>query len=59
MITDGWEQGGLNYKLIQGVLNTGFTAFVIGSVIIILAQAITRWVNHRRIPPRETAHIAP
>jgi len=49
MIADGWQQGGWNHRLIQGVLNTAFTVFVIASVIIILAQAITRWINHR--PP--------
>ncbi len=47
MIADGWQQGGMNYRLIQGLLNTGFTLFVIGSVVIIVAQAITRWVNYR------------
>jgi hypothetical protein len=47
MIADGWKLGGLNYKLVQGLLNTGFTAFVIASVVIILAQAVTRWLNYR------------
>jgi len=46
MITDGWHQGGLNHQLIQGTLNTAFTVFVIGSVVIILAQAIARWANY-------------
>jgi carbon starvation protein len=52
MIADGWKLGGLNHRLLQGVLNTGFTALVIASVIIILAQAIARWVNHRPTPTR-------
>jgi carbon starvation protein len=59
MIADGWKQGGLNHALVQGVLNTFFTVFVIGSVIIILAQSITRWVNHRAVQPREAAHVGP
>jgi carbon starvation protein len=54
MVRDGWELGGLNHRLVQGVLNIGFTVFVIGSVIVILAQAITRWVNYRTTVERET-----
>ncbi len=54
MVRDGWELGGLNHRLVQGVLNIGFTVFVIGSVIIILAQAITRWVNYRAIAEHDT-----
>ena len=50
MVADGWKLGGLNAKLIQGVLNIGFTAFVIGSMVVILAQALTRWL--RIGPPR-------
>jgi carbon starvation protein len=45
MIADGWKIGGLNAKLIQGLLNTGFTMLMIGSVIIILSQALTRWLG--------------
>ena len=57
MVADGWKLGGLNSKLVQGLLNIGFTAFVIGSVIVILSQAITRWVNHRAAVAAET--VAP
>ena len=57
MISDGWERGGLNYRLIQGVLNTGFTLLVIGSVVIILAQAITRWVNHRNVATPQSVNV--
>ena len=46
MVNDGWNTGGLNYRLIQGTLNTAFTVLVIGSVVIILAQSITRWANY-------------
>jgi carbon starvation protein len=46
MLADGWKLGGLNTKLIQGLLNIGFTALVIGSMIIILSQAVTRWLAH-------------
>ncbi len=53
MIADGWKLGGLNYKLVQGLLNTGFTVFVIASVLIILAQAVTRWFNYRAPVNRE------
>ena len=53
MIADGWKLGGLNYKLVQGLLNTGFTVFVIASVVIILAQAVTRWFNYRAPVDRE------
>jgi carbon starvation protein len=55
MIADGWKLGGMNPRLIQGVLNTGFTGLVIGSVIVILAQAITRWVNHGTDHARRTS----
>ena len=44
MIVDGWQQGRANARLIQGLLNAGFTALMIGSVVIILSQAITRWL---------------
>ncbi len=50
MLADGWKLGGLNAKLIQGLLNIGFTAFVIGSMIVILAQALTRWVRVAQTP---------
>ncbi|MEX2111913.1 MAG: carbon starvation protein A [Pirellulales bacterium] len=53
MVRDGWELGGLNHRLVQGVLNVGFTVFVIASVIVILAQAITRWVSPRANVERE------
>jgi carbon starvation protein len=46
MIADGWKLGGVNAKLVQGLLNTGFTVFMIGSVVVILAQALTRWLGH-------------
>jgi carbon starvation protein len=49
MVADGWRFGGLHPRLVQGVLNIGFTALVIGSMIIIVAQALTRWLAPR--PP--------
>lgn len=55
MVRDGWSAGGLNHRLVQGVLNIGFTVFVIAAVIVILAQAITRWVNRRPKVERPTA----
>jgi carbon starvation protein len=51
MVADGWKLGGMNYKLVQGLLNIGFTTLVVGSAIIILSQAITRWLAPVR--PRE------
>jgi carbon starvation protein len=55
MLADGWNQGGLNAKLMQGVLNIGFTGLMIGSVIIILSQAITRWLSK---PAKSRADLA-
>ena len=55
MVRDGWAAGGLNHRLVQGVLNIGFTVFVIASVIVILSQAITRWVSYRQRIDRPTA----
>ncbi|MEX0677461.1 MAG: carbon starvation protein A [Pirellulales bacterium] len=43
-IADGWAAGGLNGILLQGVLNAGLIVLMIGSVVIILSQAITRWL---------------
>ena len=57
MIREGWNAGGLNHSLIQGVLNTAFTIFVIGSVVVILAQAIARWINHRNIEQQKTTAV--
>jgi carbon starvation protein len=48
MVADGWKLGGINYKLVQGVLNIGFTALVVGSAIIIVSQAVTVWVGRTR-----------
>ena len=68
MIADGWKQGGLNAQLVRGVLNAGLTAVMIGAIIIILAQAIARWLGPtrpsappvgptiEREPRAETAH---
>ncbi len=42
-IADGWNQGGLNGTLVQGVLNAGLIVLLIGSTIVILSQAVTRW----------------
>ncbi len=50
MIADGWKLGGLNAQLVRGVLNTGLTAAMIGTIVIILAQAVARWLS----PPRPT-----
>ncbi len=55
MIAEGWKLGGLNARLIQGLLNIGFTLLVIGSVVIILSQAVTRWLNHRATREAEVA----
>ena len=55
MLADGWNLGGINAKLIQGLLNIGFTGLMIGSVIIILSQAITRWLSS---PTKSRADLA-
>jgi len=57
MIADGWKLGGMNARLIQGVLNISFTMLMIGSVVIILSQAITRWLNYRAPRPAETTGV--
>jgi carbon starvation protein len=44
-IADGWAKGGLNGTLLQGVLNAGLIVLLVGSVVIILSQAVTRWVG--------------
>ena len=48
MISDGWKQGGLNAQLVRGILNAGLTALMIAAVVVILAQAITRWLSPQR-----------
>jgi len=57
MLADGWKIGGMNQKLIQGVLNIGFTAFVIGSMIVILAQALTRWGRVAQTPSAVVSNV--
>jgi carbon starvation protein len=56
MLTDGWKYGGFHPRLVQGVLNISFTLLVIGSMIIIVSQAVTRWLTQptRRPEPVET-----
>jgi carbon starvation protein len=44
-IADGWAKGGLNGTLLQGVLNAGLIVLLVGAIVIILSQAVTRWVN--------------
>jgi len=46
LVQDGWEKSN-RAMLLQGSLNIFFTLFMIGSVIVILSQAATRWRNHR------------
>src|SRR4029077_991000 len=46
LVADGWQLGGLNVKLVQGLLNIGFTGLMIASVVVILSQALTRWLGH-------------
>ncbi len=57
MLADGWKLGGMNAKLIQGLLNIGFTVFVIGSMIVILAQAVTRWVRVAQSPHAVVSNV--
>jgi carbon starvation protein len=57
MIADGWSIGGLNARLMQGILNIGFTALVIGSAIIIVSQAVTRWLAPIPQPPVPVAEL--
>jgi carbon starvation protein len=47
-MADGWAAGGLNATLVQGVLNSGLIVLMIGSVVIILSQALTRWLAPKR-----------
>ncbi len=56
MVADGWKIGGVNQKLVQGLLNIGFTALVIGSAIVIVSQAVTVWVGRG---PRARVRLAP
>ncbi len=46
-ISDGWAQGGLNATLLQGVLNAGLIVLLIGSIVVITSQAVTRWIAPR------------
>ncbi len=57
MVADGWERGGMNAKLIQGLLNIGFTGLMIGSVIIILSQAISRWLSPAPVAAAKVARV--
>ncbi len=43
MWQDGWKTGN-SYQIVQSGLNIGLIVFLITAVIIILSQAITRWV---------------
>jgi carbon starvation protein len=43
-MSDGWKQGGLNGTLVKGALNAGLVALLIAAVVIILSQAVTRWL---------------
>jgi carbon starvation protein len=43
-ISDGWHAGGLNATLVRGSLNAALVVMMIVSVVIILSQAITRWL---------------
>jgi carbon starvation protein len=43
-IADGWNQGGLNRALVSGSLNAALVALLIGAVVVILSQAVTRWL---------------
>ncbi len=57
MVADGWQLGALNQRLIQGLLNIGFTGLMIASVVVILSQAITRWVVPAPRPPVKVAEL--
>ena len=60
LVMDGWKIGNhslLNPLLIQGVLNIAFTALMIGSVVVILSQAVTRWFNSAFGAPTNTAEV--
>jgi carbon starvation protein len=47
LVRDGWKDE--DYALVaKGVLNGGFTVFVVACVFVILLQAVTRWINHAR-----------
>ncbi len=43
-ISDGWAAGGLNATLVKGGLNAGLIVLMIAAVVIILSQAVTRWI---------------
>ncbi len=44
LVTTGSKTGN-TAMMVTGVLNIFFTVFMIGSVLVILSQAITRWIN--------------
>ncbi len=48
LIISGWQTGD-RAKFITGALNLGFTVFMIGSVLVILSEAVVRWVNPRPV----------
>ena len=47
--------GGLNTMLIQGLLNIGFTLLMIGAAVVIVSQAVTRWLAPRPAAQRAAA----
>ena len=51
LVSDGWKNGN-QAMLLQGALNIFFTLFMIGSVVVILSQALTRWLSP--VPPQRT-----
>jgi carbon starvation protein len=58
LVQDGWEKSN-RAMLLQGSLNIFFTLFMIGSVIIILSQAATRWLNQGTGPGQGRGAGAP
>ncbi len=55
-IADGWAKGGLNSTLLQGVLNAGLIVLMIAAVVIIMSQAVTRWIGSKPPVPAEFTH---
>ena len=44
MLADGHATGN-TYQIVQASLNIGLIVFLIAAVVVILSEAITRWVN--------------
>lgn len=55
LLQDGWKNHN-TYQIVQAYLNIALIVFLIAAVIIILSQAITKWVGPRPIASSNPGH---